>query len=168
MEKVEYPVPEKVPCIPERSWVSGGSGCQFLFSMTRSLRIGQRRMDTQLLSSSTVILCSSTKSEQNLGLVTSPAHSAGSPRQPFLGPTSCTQDWFSGLCSGPCAVLADEQGQSQKPMHLSLNQSHFFFRREGGRMQSCSSQKKVGVSLCWVRMDGWRQTGHGSSRKSPW
>lgn len=124
-------------------------------------------MDTQLLSSPTVILCSSTKSEQNLGLVTSPAHSAGSPRQPFLGPTSCTQDWFSGLCSGPRAVLADEQGQSQKPMHLSLNQSHFFFRREGGRMQSCSSQKKVGVSLCWVRMDGWRQTGHGSSKKAP-
>lgn len=36
MEKVEYPVPEKVLCIPERSWLSGRAACQLLFSTTRS------------------------------------------------------------------------------------------------------------------------------------
>lgn len=104
-------------------------------------------------------------------MVTSPDHRAGPPRQPFLGPAPCAQDWLSGLpqlCSGPGAVMADEQGQSQEPMHLSLNQSNSFFRGEGGRMQSCSSQKSVGAHLCRDRMDGWRWTGPGSSRKMPW
>lgn len=36
------PCARKGPLHPRRSWLSGGSGCQLLFSMRRSLRIGQR------------------------------------------------------------------------------------------------------------------------------
>lgn len=83
-------------------------------------------MEAHLLSSSTVIVCSDAKSEENL--VISPAHTQqdlpGSPSRGRLKPVLITRIGTKGCHEFAVAhaIFSDEQGQSQKPMQLSLNQ----------------------------------------------